>query len=294
MLESVAPGKLSVSTGPYRAIQTHPPVIFRNSDEVDLHYQGEQIQPPQVTAHHVDFYKRPGKRAWAHPELWNDDGTGGMIFPTLFQMAMRGVDGVGQSGPVGPGWNNRDPDRADPRSGGPARLRHSGPLIRHLDAMFPGTARPAASGSRTRRMPIEWRLSFRPACSGSKRGMARSGGAYFDALFEAYNACLYAHRPASFVFVEDLQARYSKALQGDLVVGQQLELDPPLAAALEQARRSGVQSISRWHLPAGTGERYLPLGIKFDRVSQDPSAWQDDAAYDRFPRYFKAPCRIAA
>jgi hypothetical protein len=97
-LNSIASGKRSVSTAPYRAIQTHPPVVFRNSDEVDLHYQGEQIQPPLVTAHHVDFYKRPGKRAWGHPELWNDDGTGGMIFPTLFQMAMRGVDESGTLG----------------------------------------------------------------------------------------------------------------------------------------------------------------------------------------------------
>ncbi len=89
-MNTVAPGKLSTMTGPYRAIQTHPPIIFANADEVDLHYQAEQIQPPQVTPHHVDFYKRPGKPAWGHPELWNDDGTGGMIFPTLLQMVARG------------------------------------------------------------------------------------------------------------------------------------------------------------------------------------------------------------
>src|SRR5262249_12045329 len=116
VLNSVVSGKLSVSTGPYRAIQTHPPVIFRNSDEIDLHYQAEQIQPPLVTAHHVDFYKRPGKRAWGHPELWNDDGTGGMVFPALFQMVMRGVDGIGQSGPVGP-WGGHNPTASDPRPG---------------------------------------------------------------------------------------------------------------------------------------------------------------------------------
>ena len=38
-------GKLSVMTGPYRAVGRHPPVTFRNADEVDLHYQAEQIQP---------------------------------------------------------------------------------------------------------------------------------------------------------------------------------------------------------------------------------------------------------
>ena len=29
------------------------------------------------------------------------------------------------------------------------------------------------------------------------------GGFYFTRLFEAYNACLRAHRPVSFVFTED-------------------------------------------------------------------------------------------
>ena len=108
ILQKVAPGKLSVMTGPYRAVTVIPPLTFRNADEVDLHYQAEQIQPPQVTPHQVDFYKRPGKRAWGHPELWNDDGTGGMIGPTMLQMVMRGADGVGWSGAV--------PARATPSS----------------------------------------------------------------------------------------------------------------------------------------------------------------------------------
>ena len=32
---------------------------------------------------------------------------------------------------------------------------------------------------------------------------------------------------------------------------------------------------------------FVSLGVSFDRVRQDPNAWQDDAAYYRFPRYFK-------
>jgi len=288
VLESVAPGKLSVSTGPYRAIQTHPPVIFRNSDEVDLHYQGEQIQPPQVAAHHVDFYKRPGKRAWAHPELWNDDGTGGMIFPTLFQMAMRGVDGVGQSGPVGPGWNNRDPDRADPRSGGAGATSAFRAAYQALGRNVPWDGTASGLGLTNSKNADRLAIVVSTRMQRIETWDGKIGGAYFDALFEAFNTCLYAHRPASFVFVEDLQPDTLRHYQAILVVAQRVELDPPLAAALEQARRSGVQVFHDGTCRPELVKDTLPLGIKFDRVSQDPSAWQDDAAYDRFPRYFKA------
>lgn len=286
VLKSIAPGKLSVSTGPYRAIQTHPPVIFRNSDEVDLHYQGEQIQPPQVTAHHVDFYKRPGKRAFGHPELWNDDGTGGMIFPMLFQMAMRGVDGVGQSGPVGPGWSNRDPDRADPRSAGAgtaSAFRAAYTLLGRLDSLTAiAPQRDFSKSQNADRVAIV--VSTRMQRIETWDG--KLGGQYFDSLFEAYNACLYAHRPASFVFVEDLQPDTLRRFQAVLVVNQRVELDPPLATALDDARKTGVKTFCDGSCRPELVKHCQPLGITFDRVRQDPSAWQDDAAYDRFPRYF--------
>lgn len=286
-LQAVAPGKLSVSTGPYRAIQTHPPVIFRNSDEVDLHYQGEQIQPPQVAAHHVDFYKRPGKRAWAHPELWNDDGTGGMIYPTLLQMAMRGVDGVGQSGPIQPGWGGRSPDRADPRSGGAGATSSFRAAYELLGQRVPweSSDQLPSLGKSTNADRLAIVVSTRMQRIETWDG--KIGSAYFDALFEAYNACLYAHRPASFVFVEDLQPETLQRYQAILVVSQRVELDPPLAAALDQARRAGVKIYHDGTCRPELVKDTIPLGIAFDRVSQDPSAWQDDAAYDRFPRYFK-------
>src|SRR5262249_18186973 len=58
-LEQASPDKLSALTGPYRAVGVIPPITYRNADEVELHYQAEQIQPPQVTPHNVDFSKRP-------------------------------------------------------------------------------------------------------------------------------------------------------------------------------------------------------------------------------------------
>jgi outer membrane protein assembly factor BamB len=265
-------------TGPYRAIQTHPPTIFANADEVDLHYQAEQIQPPQVTPHHVDFYKRPGKRAWGHPELWNDDGTGGMIFPTLLQMVMRGADGVGQSGAVGP-WNGHHPDRNDPRNGAVGvtsayralyeLLGQYGPLLTKLE-----NADRVGIVVSTRMQRIEtWD--------------GKIGSAYFDTLFEAYNACLYAHRPASFIFVEDLKPNSLARFKAILVVGQRVELDPPLATALEQAQKVGIKVFHDGTCRPELVKDFTLLGVSFDRVKADPHAWQDDAAYERFPRYFR-------
>jgi outer membrane protein assembly factor BamB len=278
IIDGIVPGKISAMTGPYRAIQMHPPTMFANADEVDLHYQGEQIQPPQVTPHHVDFYKRPGKPAWGHPELWNDDGTGGMIFPTLLQMVMRGVDGVGQSGPIGP-WGGNDPNRTDPRNGGGGitsayraiyeLLRQCGPLQRTME-----NADQVAIVVSTRMQRIEtWD--------------GKIGSAYFDTLFEAYNSCLYAHRPASFVFTEDLKPDSLKRFKAILVVGQRVELDPPLAAALAQARKDGINVFHDGSCRPELVKDFATLGVTFDRVKGDPSAWQDDAAYERFPRYFK-------
>jgi outer membrane protein assembly factor BamB len=273
-LHKAAPGKLSVMTGPYRAVGVIPPLTFQNADEVDLHYQGEQIQPPQVTPHNVDFYKRSGKRAWGHPELWNDDGTGGMIFPTLFQMVMRGADGVGWSGNV-PDWGSPP---SDPRATGQGAIS----IYRNLNALFQHygpwlttlhNADKVAILCSSRMMRIDnWN---------------KIGGRYFDQLFEAYNSCLYAHRPASFVFAEDIKADTLKAYQAVLIVGQRVALEPVLADALKAAAATGVKVFHDGTCRAELVQPSAPLGLAFDQVEKDPSAWQDDSAYVRIPRYFK-------
>jgi hypothetical protein len=111
-LKPLAPELITASACPYRNVESYPPVSLSNVDEVDLQAQWEQIALPYYAPHSVDFYKRPTKRAWFHPEVWNDAGTGEQIIPTLFQALMRGADGVGLSGPV-PTWGAL-PD--DPRS----------------------------------------------------------------------------------------------------------------------------------------------------------------------------------
>jgi outer membrane protein assembly factor BamB len=278
IVDKFTPGQISAMTAPYRAIETYPPTIFANADEVDLHYQAEQIQPPQVTPHHVDFYKRAGKRAWGHPELWNDDGTGGMIFPTLMQMVMRGADGVGQSGPVGP-WGGYQPDRVDPRNGAIGVTSAYRAIYQVLGLYGPQLAK--LENADQLAIVVSTRMQRIETWDG------KIGSAYFDTLFEAYNACLYAHRPASFVFAEDLKPNGLKRFKAILVVGQRVELDPALAAALTSAQKDGIKVFHDSTCRPELVKDFAPLGLAFDRVKSDPSAWQDDAAYERFPRYFK-------
>jgi outer membrane protein assembly factor BamB len=277
VLQSVAPGKLSVMTGPYRADAIVPPVAFRNADEVDLHYQAEQIQPPEVTPENVDFYKRPGKRAWGHPEIWNDDGTGAMLLPTLLQMVMRGADGVG--------WSGEQPyasGDSDPRAAGPGEVsvvRALGQLLHEYGPWL--TTMHAADRVAIVVSPRMMRIQHWGSAMGD----------YFAHLYEAYGACLYAHRPASFVFAEDLTPKTLHAFSAVLVVGQRVELEPNLSAALTDARSRGTStfydSTSRPEVLAGL----TALGIGFDHVARDPSVWQDDSAYRRIPAYFETDAR---
>jgi outer membrane protein assembly factor BamB len=279
VLDKATPGKLSVMTGPYRAVGVVPPVTFRDADEVDLHYQAEQIQPPQVTPHEVDFSKRPGKRAWGHPELWNDDGTGGMIYPTVLQMAMRGADGVGWSGNA-PEWTF---PVDDPRSGGPGSASTYRALTGLLKPYGPWL--------------VTTKNADRVAIVVSSRMLridewSKIGGWYFDRLFEAYNACLYAHRPASFVFAEDATPHALDGYRSVLVVGQRVELDPPLAEALKEATAAGVAVFHDATCRPGVVKNSTALGVAFDRLLEEPSAWQDDSAYARFPIYFTEQATI--
>ena len=110
-LAGIAPKMITASASPHRNVESYPPVSLSNVQEVDLQAQWEQILLPYSVPHGVDFYKRPGKRAWTHPEIWNDAGTGEQILPTLFQAVMRGADGVGFSGTVPP-WGTMPEDCA--------------------------------------------------------------------------------------------------------------------------------------------------------------------------------------
>jgi outer membrane protein assembly factor BamB len=276
-LRKVAPGKVTAVSGPYRGLDVYPPLTYRNVDEVDLHYQAEQLQWPNVAPHDVDYQKRPGKRAWGHPEVSNDAGTGDQILPALFEMVMRGADGVGCSGSI-PAFGPQ-PEAEDARSAYQGTtsvhraayglLRQYGPWLTTLHN-DDGVAI-VVSGRMVR--VDDW---------------GGIGGRYFERLFEAYQSCLHAHYPASFVFAEDLTPDTFKRCKAVLVVGQTVEMEPELTAALGRARAAGAVIFHDDTCRPELVRNYTPLGVAFDLIGHDPSVWQDDAAYQRFPGYYRA------
>ena len=135
----------------------------------------------------VDYYKRPGKPAWFHPEIWNDAGTGDQIVPTLFQALMRGADGVGASGAI-PTGHRFGGFPADPRlayQGMTSVYRSLNGLLREYGPWL-----------------TTLRNNDRVAIVVSGRMMRTDAwghvmGIYFARLLEAYCSCLHAHHPAS-------------------------------------------------------------------------------------------------
>lgn len=277
MTSSTEPSRTLVSamTAPYRQPGIIPSLTFANASEVDLHFQAEQIQWPMISAHNVDFYKRPGRPAWGHPELWNDDGTGGQILSASLQMVMRGANGIGQSGST-KGFSSPD---SDPRSTGPGAtsvhrrmnewLAKHGSWLASLEASDPIVI---PVSTRMMRMELGW------------QGV---GGFYFTRLFEAYNACLRAHRPASFVFAEDCQPESFTKFKAVLLVSQTVELDPPLRSALERAAAAGVPIFTDKNCKAELVKDFSPrpLDIEFKRVEHDHHVLNDDSAFWRYREY---------
>ena len=250
--DSLAPGLVSAMTGPYRAVYTHPPIMFRNADEVDLHYQMEQIQPPGWTAHAVDFLKRPNKRAWGHPEIWNDNGRGEMLFPTILPMALRGR--TGSAGAVGLAIGRRS--RMIRERAGRGCCRCCGRSMNCWTVYGPWHT------TLENRDRVAIVVSTRMQRIGGWH--SHLGSEYHERLFEAYNACLYSHRPARFVFVEDLRPESLQHLQAILVVGQRVELDPPMAATLAEAKKSVIKIFADGTCRPELVKEVEPLGMSFD------------------------------
>ncbi|MFJ2770474.1 hypothetical protein [Streptomyces sp. NPDC087300] len=290
VLNQQFPGKSSAMTGPYRAPQTLPPTVFAAADEIDLHYQGEQLQLLNSTAHMVDYYRRPGRPAWGHPELFNDDGTGGMILPTLLQQVMRGANGTGMTGDQGAyhlegitvldergGGSGGRP--GDPRSGGAGRtsmLRAAFDLCSRL-----GSATAAARNADRVAIVVSTRMQRLETSQGLS-------SKYFMRLYEAYTTCLYAHRPATFVFTEDVSADVLRGYDAVLLIGQRTDLDPRLEAALT-AVGQGPDTVPVYADDSCVQrhkDTYRPLGTAFTHVENDETPQSDDASYYRLRRLF--------
>lgn len=274
-LRRLAPSLTTAVACPHRNVEAYPPVTLSNVSEVDLQAQWEQIALPYAAPHGVDFYKRPGKPAWTHPEVWNDAGTGEQIIPTLFQAIMRGVDGVGCSGPIPP-WGNLPEDSRSSYHGTASVYRafnciprQYGPWLRTLE----NNDAVAIIVSRRMLSTDEWR---------------NVTGTYFARVMEAYATCLHAHTPARHIFVEDLKPNLLDQFKAVLVIGQTVELEPDWVQALKAAQAHGVAVFHDGTCRATLVGNFNPLGISFDHFEKDPSPASDDAAYVRFPAYCRA------
>ena len=260
-LRELAPGLITASACPFRNVESYPPISLSNVDESDLQAQWEQIELPYHAPFGVDFYKRPGKKAWGHPEVWNDAGTGDQILTTLWQMVMRGADGVGCSDPVPPWHFAIKGNTDDPR----LSWNGTSSVYRSLNAVLQSYG--------------PWFVSMR---NHDKVAIVASGrmykiddwsgvmGRHFARVMEAYVACLHAHRPASIVFAEDIRPDTLKQYEAVLVVDQTVEMEPALAAALtgRPAIRSG--RFRGWHLPPRAGQGFCPAGIVVQPFGKGP------------------------
>lgn len=284
-LKELAPAAVTAVACPFRNVESYPPITLANVDEIDLQAQWEQIALPYHGPFGVDFYKRPGKKAWGHPEVWNDAGTGDQILTTLWQMVMRGADGVGCSDHV-PQWyfalagNTDDPRTSWNGMTGVYRalngvLNQYGPWFASME----NNDRVAIVASGRMYKIDDW---------------VGTTGRHFARVMEAYVACLHAHRPASIVFAEDIQPDTLKKYKAVLVVGQTVQMEPVLAAALKAAREAGVAVLADGTCRAELVKDFTLLGLSFNHMEKDPSLAADDHAYWRTAAYAKAAAPVLA
>lgn len=282
-LKPLAPDLVTASACSYRNLESYPPISLSNVEETDLQAQWEQIPVPYHAPHNVDFYKRPGKRAWAHPEILNDAGTGEQIVPTLFQIAMRGGDGVGTPADIPP-WQQ-------PRWKTPEDARSSFHCLVSIHRLFYGMMKPYGPWLSTLQNhdPVAIVVSGRPFKIDSWAGAT---GHHFAYLLEAYAACLHAHYPATFVFAEDLQPDRLKTFKILIVVGQTVELEPALAEALKTAQAAGATVFHDGTCRANVVKDFTPLGVSFDFFEKEPRPASNDAAWWNFSRRCRSTAPI--
>jgi len=253
----------TASSGPYRRPEVYPPTSFANVDEVDLHFQAEQISCPNWTAHAADFYARPGKPAWLHPEVWNDSGTGGQILSTSWLGIMRGAGGIGCSGQM-KHWENLP---RDPRSGYDGILS----VFRAIDDFVCTRGPWLAALEHADRVAIP--VSRRHIEVDDWSGI---GGRYFTRLWEAHQVCLHARRPASFVFAEDKpdMSRFKAVL----LVGLRYEPEPAFTEIVRQAEQTGARVFADGTCRESLVKTSTPLGTACDHIEKT-HPFNDDVAW---------------
>jgi len=280
------PQLVRATGSPFRNVDSYPPFAFSNVDESDLQAQWEQYMLPYHTAWNVDYYKRPGKKAWFHPEIWNDAGTGEQILQSTFMGLMRLPDGVG----------------ASTNAGGASPFLGWG-----LDVIHPEDTRSAEGGttsvfrtmSNTILQPFgPWLTTLakndRVALVVSERqvkvddwpcNMPR----YYGRLYEAYLTLLHAHYPATIVFTTDLTSTSLNGFKAVLLVDQWVQLDPGLQTTLTNAKNAGAaifyDGTCRDSLFTGLG--FTPLGISFNKFETLPSEASNDYNWISFLNFIR-------
>lgn len=282
------------SAGPYRRPEVLPEVNFSNVDEIDIHYQAEQITTPDWVPHAVDVSRHLGQRAWIHPELWNDFGTGEQILPMSWLAIARGADGIGTSGNI-PNWVDVKMD---------SRLGFHGTttLFRTLNRATDELAEPLR-WARAQAQPDNDRIGIVVSARQQKietfgHGV---GSPTFSRQFEAYQSFLTANCPARFVSLAEVKTRFlrgpakpdlRKSFDALLLVGQTVELEPEWQSFLKDAKSAGVRILAD-----GTCRKDIsdaePLGLSFDVIEKEHSVNSDYAFYV-YPQRIRANAQALA
>lgn len=266
---------VTASSGPVRRPHTYAPIYFRDLDEVDLHFQAEQITVPYWTAFAVDYYRRPGKPSFIHPEFKNDMGDGLQIFPLTWLALMRGVEGIGKSGNVPHWWRQPlDGRNAEYSQASTYRVLNGvliayGPWLRSLQAADQVAIMVCPRTS----LIDKWAET-----------MARSYSRYFA----AYMTCLFARQTATVIYPEDVTVdELVKKYKAVLVVGQQVEMETKMAALLRGAQARGVKILTDASCRDSCVQGFTPLDIAFDKLEKIP-AMNNDYAYWEYPEHLKS------
>ena len=264
---------ITASAGPFRRTDAYPPISLANVDEVDLHIQWEQMGPPFNGMFNVDFYKRPGKKGWTHPEIWNDSGTGDQVLPTLFSQMMRGTNGIGQSG-LAPQWGPVPED---------SRLASQGLYSIHKAI------------NNTAKMYGPWLNTLenndQVAIIASRRAYAiddygHFAGEHFCRVFEAYVTLMHAHHPASIVFSEDMESQQAlNKYAAILVVDQRVPMEERLNRALAEAKRNGVAIFYDNTCREEFVQGFIPIDVSFNKIEKNGHPAGNDATYWDFVEY---------
>jgi len=262
------PDLRTAMSGPFRSVETYPPVTFADVDEVDLYVQWEQVPMPYFAPYAVDFYKRPGKRVLCHPDIGNENGTGDLILPNAFAAIMRGSGSMGFKY----GWGYKPVDARTSQGGCLSLNRAFLPLMQSLGAWL---------ATQENRDPVAIVASSRMFRTDKWKG---DTGQHFARMFEAWLACFHAHYPARIVFSEDLTPETLKQHKVVLMVGQWMEPEPILAEALKTAAAAGVKVFYDETCRAELMKGFAPLEFAFDQ--HEKLSWRagSDSTFWRMPQ----------